>query len=392
MPRAADNISLLAAAVVTMAVAVVTINRLFWKRLYRMAEDRYQPGRTELVQGPRSKVQDRDRHGVPPFRDGIGPRLADCSCISDLELWTLDLGRTPDGRLRQQFDLRRPERLGRVRAGQPRRAGRRLARCRAQRNPGDPGPQRMRQEHARPRDGRTDPPDAGRSPRPRQTACGAAPGHRAGLSEFRAFSLAHGPAERRNGAGRPRRAGRGGPRARRAVHRYGRAGRPPGRLSQGALRRDETARRNCAGHGPCPRTVVHGRAVQRARRLHGREPAQRNLQPVDRPRRCAGAAASAVEPQKHRHDHAPDRRGRLSGRPHRDHGDDAGTHPANPPQHAPPSPRLPVADISEDGAANPRDHRLGAHAGRARGPAPHARPSRRRSSRSPPSNWGRSSD
>jgi NitT/TauT family transport system permease protein len=33
--------SLLAAAVVTMAVAVVTINRLFWKRLYRLAEDRF---------------------------------------------------------------------------------------------------------------------------------------------------------------------------------------------------------------------------------------------------------------------------------------------------------------------------------------------------------------
>jgi NitT/TauT family transport system permease protein len=33
--------SLLAAAVVTMAVAVVTINRLFWKRLYRMVENRY---------------------------------------------------------------------------------------------------------------------------------------------------------------------------------------------------------------------------------------------------------------------------------------------------------------------------------------------------------------
>jgi len=33
--------SLLAAAVVTMAVAVVTINRLFWKRLYRMAEERF---------------------------------------------------------------------------------------------------------------------------------------------------------------------------------------------------------------------------------------------------------------------------------------------------------------------------------------------------------------
>jgi NitT/TauT family transport system permease protein len=33
--------SLLAGAVVTMAVAVVTINRLFWRRLYRLAEDRY---------------------------------------------------------------------------------------------------------------------------------------------------------------------------------------------------------------------------------------------------------------------------------------------------------------------------------------------------------------
>jgi NitT/TauT family transport system permease protein len=32
---------LLAAAVVTMAIAVVTINRLFWRRLYRLAEDRY---------------------------------------------------------------------------------------------------------------------------------------------------------------------------------------------------------------------------------------------------------------------------------------------------------------------------------------------------------------
>jgi len=33
--------SLLAAGVVTMAVAVVSINRLLWKRLYRLAEERY---------------------------------------------------------------------------------------------------------------------------------------------------------------------------------------------------------------------------------------------------------------------------------------------------------------------------------------------------------------
>ena len=32
---------LLAAAVVTMALAVVTINRLFWKRFYRLVEERY---------------------------------------------------------------------------------------------------------------------------------------------------------------------------------------------------------------------------------------------------------------------------------------------------------------------------------------------------------------
>ena len=38
---------LLAAAVVTMAVSVVTINRLFWKRLYRLAEDRLQPDARE---------------------------------------------------------------------------------------------------------------------------------------------------------------------------------------------------------------------------------------------------------------------------------------------------------------------------------------------------------
>ena len=35
------NYSLLAAGVVTMAVFVVLLNRLFWKRLYRLAEDRY---------------------------------------------------------------------------------------------------------------------------------------------------------------------------------------------------------------------------------------------------------------------------------------------------------------------------------------------------------------
>jgi NitT/TauT family transport system permease protein len=33
--------SLLAASVVTMAVFVVLLNRFFWKRLYRLAEDRY---------------------------------------------------------------------------------------------------------------------------------------------------------------------------------------------------------------------------------------------------------------------------------------------------------------------------------------------------------------
>jgi NitT/TauT family transport system permease protein len=36
-----DQYSLLAASVVTMAIAVVTINRLFWRRLYRLAESRY---------------------------------------------------------------------------------------------------------------------------------------------------------------------------------------------------------------------------------------------------------------------------------------------------------------------------------------------------------------
>jgi NitT/TauT family transport system permease protein len=38
---AASNFPLLAAAIVTMAVAVVIINRLFWKRMYRMAEQRF---------------------------------------------------------------------------------------------------------------------------------------------------------------------------------------------------------------------------------------------------------------------------------------------------------------------------------------------------------------
>jgi len=33
--------SMLAAAVVTMAVTVVSINRIFWKRLYRLVEERY---------------------------------------------------------------------------------------------------------------------------------------------------------------------------------------------------------------------------------------------------------------------------------------------------------------------------------------------------------------
>jgi NitT/TauT family transport system permease protein len=35
------HFDLLAAAVVTMALAVVLINRLFWKRIYRLAEARY---------------------------------------------------------------------------------------------------------------------------------------------------------------------------------------------------------------------------------------------------------------------------------------------------------------------------------------------------------------
>jgi NitT/TauT family transport system permease protein len=38
---AAGHIPLLAAAVLTMAVSVVPLNRLYWKRLYRLAEDRY---------------------------------------------------------------------------------------------------------------------------------------------------------------------------------------------------------------------------------------------------------------------------------------------------------------------------------------------------------------
>lgn len=38
---AAGNFPLLAAAVLTMAVSVVLLNRLFWKRLYRLAESRY---------------------------------------------------------------------------------------------------------------------------------------------------------------------------------------------------------------------------------------------------------------------------------------------------------------------------------------------------------------
>jgi NitT/TauT family transport system permease protein len=35
------NYPLLAAGIVTMALFVVLVNRLFWKRLYRLAEDRY---------------------------------------------------------------------------------------------------------------------------------------------------------------------------------------------------------------------------------------------------------------------------------------------------------------------------------------------------------------
>jgi NitT/TauT family transport system permease protein len=37
----AGNFSLLCAAVVTMAGFVVLLNRFFWKRLYRLAEDRF---------------------------------------------------------------------------------------------------------------------------------------------------------------------------------------------------------------------------------------------------------------------------------------------------------------------------------------------------------------
>ena len=35
------NYSLLAAGVVMMAVFVVLVNRVFWKKMYRLAEDRY---------------------------------------------------------------------------------------------------------------------------------------------------------------------------------------------------------------------------------------------------------------------------------------------------------------------------------------------------------------
>ena len=37
----AGNFSLLCAAVVTMAAFVVLVNRFFWQRLYRLAEERY---------------------------------------------------------------------------------------------------------------------------------------------------------------------------------------------------------------------------------------------------------------------------------------------------------------------------------------------------------------
>ena len=89
-------------------------------------------------------------------------------------------------------------------------------------NLGHPRSQRLWQEHARPRHGRTDQAGAGGCAGPRQAAQWAAPGDRARLSEFRALPLAHRAAERRNGPFGARRPPRRGGRARHPLDRCGR--------------------------------------------------------------------------------------------------------------------------------------------------------------------------
>ena len=144
----------------------------------------------------------------------------------------------------------------------------------------------------------------------------AARGHR--LPELRAVSLADGHRQRGGAAARP---GPGPRRAARARPAQPGNRRPAGLrivLSQGPFGRHEAARGICARPGRRARGPVHGRALQRPRRAHRREP----------PRRTDGTVAGQEDPHpRHLHGDPQHRGSRAAGRPRGGSGTQPGAHP-----------------------------------------------------------------
>ncbi len=248
--------------VAVMSVYVVAINRLFWRRLYRLAEPatRCDPCRRHRhLPDPARGGTDEHRHH-PPAEHRAHPAE-----------------RPHHGRARDQ-DVHHPRRAG---PAGPRRHHLRPARRRDRR----PARQvRLRQVDAASVHRRADRPLRGHRHLPRHPAEWREPRGGHGVPVLRPAALADRPTKRRTRPAGPRRTRNRAARAGTQGHRHHRPGRVRIRLPPRTLRRHAPTRRLRPRPGGTTRRAADGRALLRPGRADRPEPAHRTDPAMGRPR------------------------------------------------------------------------------------------------------------